>query len=72
MYLPVKQSLYSLFSYSNNYDRWWAVKMGNLKPGGVVATEFFETFKEFPPRQKPEKWNLSEIMDRIQSKGTNN
>ncbi len=46
--------------------------MGNLKPGGVVATEFFETFNEFPPRQKPEKWNLSEIMDRIRSKGTNN
>jgi arylsulfatase len=57
---------------SNNYDRWWAVKMGNLKPGGVVATEFFETFKEYPPRQKPEKWNLSEIMNRIQAKGTNN
>ncbi len=57
---------------SNNYDHWWVVKMGNLKPGSVVATEFFETFKEFPPRQKPEKWNLSEIMDRIQIKRTNN
>ena len=46
--------------------------MGNLKPAGAIAAEYFETFKEFPPRQKPEKWNLSEIMDRIQAKPTNN
>ena len=57
---------------SNQYNHWWAVKMGNMKPAGVVAAAFFETFKEFPPRQKPESWNLSEIMDRIQAKPTNN
>ena len=57
---------------SNQYNHWWALKMGNLKPAGAVAAEYFETFKEYPPRQKPEKWNLSEIMDRIQAKPTNN
>ena len=57
---------------SNNYDRWWAVKMGNLKPAGIVATEFFKTFEEYPPRQKPESWNLSEILSKIKIKDTNN
>ena len=57
---------------SNQYNHWWALKMGNLKPAGAIAAEYFETFKEYPPRQKPEKWNLSEIMDRIQAKPTNN
>ena len=37
-------------------------------PGGMVATEFFKTFEQFPPRQKPEKWNLEEVMNRIQNK----
>ena len=50
---------------SNNYDRWWIEHVGNFWPGAAVATEFFKTFEKFPPRQKPEKWDLSEIMERI-------
>lgn len=57
---------------SNNYDRWWAIHGGNLKPAGVVASEFFETFQEYPPRQKAESWNLSEILDQLQAKPANN
>jgi arylsulfatase len=53
---------------SNQYNHWWAVKMGNMKPAGVVATEFFKTFEQYPPRQKPESWNLSEILARVQPK----
>ena len=56
---------------SNNYDRWWIERIGNVWPGAAVATEFFKTFKEFPPRQKPEKWNLSEIMERMQAERPN-
>ena len=56
---------------SNNYDRWWIEHVGNFWPGAWVATEFFKTFEKFPPRQKPEKWNLSEIMERIQAKPVN-
>ena len=56
---------------SNNYDRWWIEHVGNFWPGAAVATEFFKTFEKFPPRQKPEKWNLSEIMERIQAKPVN-
>ena len=53
---------------SNNYDHWWAEHLGNMWPGGMVATEFFATFEDFPPRQKPESWNLEEVMNRIQAK----
>jgi arylsulfatase len=53
---------------SNNYNHWWAEHIANMWPGAAVATEFFKTFEQFPPRQKPEKWNLSEVMERIQSK----
>ena len=56
---------------SNNYDRWWIEHVGNFWPGAAVATEFFKTFEKFPPRQKPEKWNLSEIMERMQAKPVN-
>jgi len=57
---------------SNIYNRWWVERIGNVKPAGVVAAKFFETFIEFPPRQKPEKWNLSEIMEQIQAKPVDN
>jgi len=56
---------------SNNYDRWWIEHVANFWPGAAVATEFFKTFEKFPPRQKPEKWDLSEIMERIQAKQVN-
>jgi hypothetical protein len=29
---------------SNNYDRWWIQRIGNVWPGAAVATEFFKTF----------------------------
>ncbi|MBT8339879.1 MAG: arylsulfatase [Desulfatitalea sp.] len=58
-------------SDSNTYDRWWIERVGNVWPGAAVATEFFETFKQYPPRQKPEKWNLSEVMERIQAQPLN-
>jgi arylsulfatase len=37
----------------------------------VFAGQWLDTFKKFPPRQKPEEWNLSEIMERVQAKPVN-
>ena len=42
-----------------------------MVPAQAYVGEFLETFKEFPPSRKPEKWDLSEIMERIQAKPGN-
>jgi arylsulfatase len=31
-----------------------------------IAAEFVATFKEFPPRQKPQSFNLDQIMEQLQ------
>ena len=53
---------------SNNYNRWWMERAATMAPAMVIAQKFFETFRDFPPRQKPEKWNLEETMERVQVK----
>jgi hypothetical protein len=32
----------------------------------ALAAEFIGTFKDFPPRQKPQSFNLDQIMERLQ------
>ena len=55
---------------SNMYNRWWGERGGTMGPVLVIAQKFFETFREFPPRQIPEKWNLDEVMQQLESKPT--
>ena len=43
---------------ANNYRTWWIRRIFTLIPSQVVTKEFIETFKEFPPRQKPAKFNV--------------
>ena len=56
---------------SNDYDHWWLELSPNLAPVSMIATEFFKTFQKFPPRQEPQKWNLNEIMKRLQTQPNN-
>ncbi|MGF1582409.1 MAG: arylsulfatase [Gemmataceae bacterium] len=51
---------------SNNYNRWWAERAFMIAPATAIATKYLQTFKEFPPRQRPEAWNLDEVMERIE------
>ncbi len=54
-------------THSKNYNRWGAQRASIIAPATYVATNFLETFKEFPPRQRPGAWNLDEVMERIQN-----
>ena len=47
---------------SNNYRRWWIERVFTLVPSQVVTKEFIDTFKEFPPRQKPAKFNVDDAL----------
>jgi len=42
-----------------------------LVPSQVIVKEFLETFQEFPPRQKPAKFNVDDVIANL-SKATNN
>jgi arylsulfatase len=36
-----------------------------IVPGQVVVARWLESFKEFPPRQKPASYNLDEVMRKM-------
>ena len=47
---------------SNNYRRWWIERVFTLVPSQVITKEFIDTFKEFPPRQKPAMFNVDDAL----------
>ena len=42
-------------------------------PGQAVVAKWLESFKEFPPRQKPASFNIDEVMQKMteSNKGSN-
>lgn len=56
---------------ANSYDNWRIRELYTLVPSQVIVKEFLETFQEFPPRQKPAKFNVDDVIANL-SKATNN
>jgi arylsulfatase len=51
---------------SNTYND-WVINKGFLFPGATaIAAEFIGTFKEFPPIQRPQSYNLDRIIAQLQ------
>ncbi|WP_391483980.1 arylsulfatase [Aeoliella mucimassa] len=51
---------------SNTYYDWLLEHAYMLVPAQQYTGKFLETFKEFPPRQKPASFNLEEVMNKLQ------
>ncbi|MEW4489004.1 arylsulfatase [Thalassoglobus sp. JC818] len=51
---------------SNTYYDWLLDHAFLLVPAQQYVGTFLETFKEFPPRQKPASFNLEDVMDKLQ------
>jgi arylsulfatase len=52
---------------SNNYRTWWIRRVFTLVPSQHLVREFVSTFKDFPPRQKPAKFNVDDILKQMKS-----
>ena len=52
---------------SNNYRTWWIRHAFLLVPAQAFVAEAISTFKDFPPRQKPAKFNLDDVMEKMRS-----
>jgi arylsulfatase A-like enzyme len=51
------------------YKTWRFERVFLLAPAQVYVKKWLESFKEFPPRQKPGSFNLSDAMDKISASG---
>jgi len=50
---------------SIGYNRWWIDHMFMFAPAGAYVGQWLQSFREFPPRQKPGSFNLERVMEAI-------
>jgi arylsulfatase len=49
------------------YQRWYLDRMFMIAPAGAYVGKWLQSFKEFPPRQKPGSFNLDRVMETVMS-----
>ena len=56
-----------------DYGRWFAEHMFLFAPAGAFVGRWLQSFREFPPRQKPGSFNLDRVMEAVSKphKGAN-
>ena len=47
------------------YQRWWVEHMYVFAPAGAYVGQWLQSFREFPPRQKPGSFNLERVMEAV-------
>jgi arylsulfatase len=47
------------------YQRWWIEHMFVMAPASAYIGQWLQSFKEFPPRQKPCSFNLDRVMEAV-------
>jgi arylsulfatase len=47
------------------YQRWYLERMFLIAPAGAYVGQWLQSFKEFPPRQKPGSFNLDRVMEAV-------
>ena len=50
---------------SIGYPKWWADHMFIFAPAGAYVGRWLQSFKDFPPRQKPGSFNLDNVMEAV-------
>ncbi|MGB8340802.1 MAG: arylsulfatase [Chthoniobacterales bacterium] len=48
-----------------DYDRWFIEHMFMIAPAAGYVGQWLQSFKEFPPRQKPGSFNLDQVMEAV-------
>lgn len=58
---------------SIHYNQWWIDHMFVFAPSGAYVAQWLQSFREFPPRQKPGSFNLDRVMEAVTAshKGSN-
>ena len=47
------------------YQRWYMEHMFLIAPAGAYVGKWLQSFKDFPPRQKPGSFNLDRVMEAV-------
>ncbi|MFK0272920.1 arylsulfatase [Ensifer sp. NPDC090286] len=55
-----------------DYERWRVEHLFVMVPAQAYVAKFLETFKEYPPRQKPGSFSIDQVMDNLQNSSGGN
>ena len=55
-----------------DYDHWFVERVYLLVPAQAYIGQWLQTFREYPPRQKPASFNLSQVMEQLLAMGKSN
>jgi arylsulfatase len=47
------------------YERWWVDHMFVIAPSAAYVGQWLQSFREFPPRQKPGSFSLDRVMEAV-------
>ena len=53
------------------YQRWYMERMYAIATAGAYVGKWLQSFKEFPPRQKPGSFNLDRVMESVMNASQN-
>jgi len=53
--------------HAMGFQRWYMDRMFLIAPSAAYVGEWLQSFKEFPPRQKPGSFNLEKVMESVMS-----
>ncbi|MFM7734579.1 MAG: arylsulfatase, partial [Alphaproteobacteria bacterium] len=56
-------------SEAMDYPRWYLEHMYAIAPAAGYVGQWIQSFKEFPPRQKPGSFNLDRVMEQVTKSG---
>jgi len=51
--------------HAMGYQRWYMERMFLIAPAGAYVGRWLQSFREFPPRQKPGSFNLERVMEAV-------
>ncbi|MDP4836600.1 MAG: arylsulfatase [Burkholderiales bacterium] len=51
--------------HAMGYQRWYLDRMFAIAPAGAYVGRWLQSFREFPPRQKPGSFNLDRVMEAV-------
>jgi arylsulfatase len=51
------------------YQRWYLDHMFAIAPAAGYVGQWLQSFKDYPPRQKPGSFNLDRVMEKLSSPG---
>jgi arylsulfatase len=53
--------------HAMGYQRWFIEHMWAFAPATAYVADWLQSFREFPPRQKPGSFNLKNVMEQLEA-----